>query len=367
MKILLYGIQLNGFMFEWQRTHYIDEMLHYEVRFETINPLDYSSFDQANELLIKKINSGEYDVLFSTLCFPDYIYPETLKNAKQKGIPSISFRADNLSVPMRDKKIAPLFDLVWLTAKETEYLYKKWGANTIFLPYAANPYIFVPNNVMRNNGSICFIGTPHGSRPILVNALAEKNIPIDVYCLSDSNKQKSVNNVNYQAGNKWREIMRKMQFAEGRRIMIAEIKKKMVSQPGICKSDCIHLLPKLSFNDMISAYSDYNLSLSFTSYGNTDVLRKPLNIINLRNFEIPMSGGLQICRYNEELATYFEEGKEIIFYQSTDEYADKVKYYLNASSDKLIVKMKIAARKRAENEHTWYNRFSKVFNALGIQ
>ena len=34
--------------------------------------------------------------------------------------------------------------MVWLTSVETENLFKKWGASTIFLPFAANPNFFKP-------------------------------------------------------------------------------------------------------------------------------------------------------------------------------------------------------------------------------
>jgi len=38
--------------------------------------------------------------------------------------------------------------------------------------------------------------------------------------------------------------------------------------------------------------------------------------------------------------------------------------YLYPENEKIVVNMKIAARKRAENEHTWYNRFSNVLSRL---
>ena len=74
-----------------------------------------------------------------------------------------------------------------------------------------------------------------------------------------------------------------------------------------------------------------------------------------------MCGGLQFITYVDELANYFEADKEIVFYSSKEEYIDKAKFYMNDERYNLRLKMKKAARYRAENEHTWWNRFKKIF------
>ena len=68
--------------------------------------------------------------------------------------------------------------------------------------------------------------------------------------------------------------------------------------------------------------------------------------------------------YDEEIARYFEEDKEIVLYRSTEEMIDKAKFYLDDKNSQLVRNMKLAARKRAENEHTWTNRFNNIFNCL---
>lgn len=345
--------------------HFLDEMPRYGVSFDMINPLEYESFERANEEIVKKIKKGKYDLFMSTPCFPEYIFPETLSFVSKMGLPSLCFRPDNLSVPMRDKEVAPLFDLVWLTAPETQYLYDKWGAKTIVLPYAANPFVYTMQGMPQKNG-ICFIGTPHGARPKILNELANNKITVDVYCKGQSNKVQNTNDINLQAENKWKTVLHRLAFAEGRKVLMANLFRKCTTSTELSKSPYINILPKLSFEDMIAAYTEYSLSLSFTSYGNTDLLKKPLNVINLRNFEVPMCGGLQICRYSDEMASYFENGKEIVMYESTEEMVDKVKYYLNVVSQSEIAEMKRCARKRAESEHSWKCRFDKLFNELGI-
>lgn len=80
---------------------------------------------------------------------------------------------------------------------------------------------------------------------------------------------------------------------------------------------------------MIKAYSNYALALNVTELRNTYLLKNPIYKLHLRTFEIPMCGGIEFTTYNDELASYFEEGKEIVFYKSKEEMIDKVRFYLS--------------------------------------
>ena len=170
MKILYYFQELGSPMFQWQRTHLIDEFERHGCVVEVFNPLLFDSPDEANEKLCKRLDKGGVDLFFTNVCYYNMLYVETLQYIKYLGIPSVSFRCDNLVIPFNDRILAPYFDIVWLTAIETKYLYDKWGANTMFAPYAANPYTFRYNEqpLVRK---VSFIGTPYGSRSIMINSL----------------------------------------------------------------------------------------------------------------------------------------------------------------------------------------------------
>jgi spore maturation protein CgeB len=78
-----------------------------------------------------------------------------------------------------------------------------------------------------------------------------------------------------------------------------------------------------------------------------------------------MSGGLQVCSYSKELATYFEENKEIIFFKNKSDLLNKVNFYL-AADNKIINQMKDNAKAKAIKSHTWYNRFLDIFKELNL-
>jgi spore maturation protein CgeB len=126
----------------------------------------------------------------------------------------------------------------------------------------------------------------------------------------------------------------------------------------------IHFYESVPFEEMNNLYSNFALTLGITEVWNTYLLKKPLYKLHLRTFEIPMCGGLQITHRNPEIENYFEDEKEIVLFDSDDEMTDKTKYYLSSDRPALRLKMKMAARTRAEKDHCWINRFEKICQRL---
>lgn len=363
MRILYYYACEESMMFQWQKIHIINEMEHHNHEIQIFNPLSYKTLDEANDEVINTLMRSKYD-LFMSCHHGEVLYPDTVQRISQLGIPTLNFRPDNLVIPFFDKHSAKYYDLVWLTSKETEYLYKRWGCNTVFLPYAANPFAFNPVYSQTETERICFIGNPHGSRIDVLNYLLNGEIPVSVHTL----QKQTVHKVFSAPMENYRKVLVKnnLRYPIGIKLTVGAIKEKFgqkeinLNSPYLCFEDPVAL------SELSTAYSSYSLSLSFTDANSTSVLKKPVKIVNLRNFEIPMAGGLQITMYSPEIAQYFEDGKEIILAKSKDELIDKAKFYLGHDNIDLRRKMKINARKRAENEHTWNQRFEKVFQTLGI-
>ena len=274
-----------------------------------------------------------------------------------------------LHAPLIHKKLSPHFDLTWLTSIETEYMFKKWGANTIFLPYAANPFFFKPSDKPEIN-SVGFIGTPYGTRLKKLKQLAFHNLPVSIYSNSffgSGNLQKKTKRTNQE---KLKHTYELLSFPIGRKILYSELINKFQKSEDkyedVIKNGNINPFQSVTFQEMAELYSSFAISLGITDVRNTYLLNKPVLKLHLRTFEIPMSGGLQIINHTDEIASYFEENKEIILYKSDEELISKAKFYMQDSQIKTRQIMKVAARKRAESEHTWTIRFTEVFKKLGL-
>lgn len=359
-------------MSQWQRIHIYDELAHYNIHFEEFNPWKYSTYEGANEALMKRLKEDRSIDLFMNCLSSEMLLPEAMKEIAKMPIPKLCICYDNLHAPYMHKEIAPYFDLVWLTSWETEPMFKKWGCKTIFYPYAANPYAFKDAFSGQVN-KVCFIGTPYGTRTMMFNHLSQNGIDVDVFCKANPNivKQYGGGDIKeIRTHSKFGEVMKSTQemllFPIGRKVLYSRIRKAIIGMPGLIESDHLNQLLKLSFGDMNKAYSDYALSINIISLRNTAVLKHPIQKLHLRTFEIPMSCGLELVEYNEELAGYFTE-EEMVFYRNKEDMIDKARFYTNPKNASLCRVMKLKAREKAVREHSWMNRFSKVFNELGLK
>ena len=357
-------------MFQWQRFHFIDELQRHGVEFDIFNPLFFGSHNEATEAVIKKLDNENYDLFFTNLCNENHVDIEVLNCCKHKGIPTLSFRSDNYVIPFLDEHLSPYFDLVWITSQETRYLYDKFGARTLFAPYAANPYFFQHIENVPLIRKACFVGTPHSSRANFINQLTYKGLKVDAFFLKDMSKGELDIDI---------PVIRRlpmpgfiehhynlMRFKAGRTMLYASVVNRFKKQTSLENNDYLEKLPRVPFDKISEVYSEYALSLAFTSLQHTDVLKNPIKIVDLRNFEVPMCGGIIFCRYHDEMASYFEPSKEIVMYDSKEDLIDKATYYINKAPESEIRLMKTAARKRAEFEHTWTCRFNKAFEVIGL-
>lgn len=369
MKIFYFAPERKRIMDKWQHIHFLDELSRHGIQIDLFNPLYCRSWEEANEITIKKIREGNYDLFFTGVCRKEVLFIETLQEIKRTGCPTLCIRYDNLVIPFNDKGLAPFYDLVWLTAIETKHLYDKWGVKTCFAPYAANPFTFNYSELPLQH-RVCFIGTPYGSRSRMINKLSQAGVETTVFY---GGKVKQMDdsilkaNINVPTDSFVVSIINRLKFSQGRTLLKGSLKNKLMGKCIIQENSFLEKENAVPFEELSSKYSEYSLSLASTSAHHTDVLNSPVKIINLRNFEIPMSGGVEICRYNYELSQYYEDGKEILFYESNEELVEKARYYTRKAADKEIYMIKQAARKRSENEHTWYHRFNKVLNELNIK
>lgn len=351
--------QQDSAMYQWQTTHIVNELAHHSITMDIVNPLNYNNLGEAYTSLFERIKETKSN-LFLTCHNENLIPVSLLKEIKALGIPTALICFDNLLIPFEHKSVCSDYDIVWLTSKETEYLFKKWGANTVFLPYAANPYAF--KFIARNEiNRTVFIGTPYGSRANLINELTSENIPVSLYGKQSMNEGKHVLRKGLVTT-----LSEDLKFKIGRRLVAAAIKQRITPTAKL-NIEANSLERKGFAEDMSEIYASYALAISSTSARNTGILTHPVEVINLRSFEIPMCGGIQFCKYNEELAGYFEDGKEIVFYSNHDEMIEKAKYYTSDRSLSERQLIRTAARRRAENDHTWFNRFNELFKRLGVE
>lgn len=367
MDILYLFRDLPTVMYQWQHYHIIDELSNYGCYFDIVSPDDFDSLEHYYESVINKTNSKHYQIIMT--CLGDsFLTVDFVEQLRSTGSKTLLFCPDNLVVPFNHRNIAPHFDLVWLTSVETEYLFKRWGCNTVFLPYAANPNFLSPpsdkNVVSERKRRVCFVGTPHGSRIKTINLLLDNNVPVTIFCSKQYAEQRT--KIQASPSEVIHKALDKIRFSIGRKLLLALIIDKVKREELHTDSSYLEIKEPVPITDLPKIYNSYYIVLSFSEAESSAYLKKPVDIVNLRNFEIPMSGGVQFVRATEELKRYFQNNEEIIFYTNEDDMPQIAKHILTDYADDKIREISNKARSVAEKNHAWVNRFKVVFSALNI-
>lgn len=80
--------------------------------------------------------------------------------------------------------------------------------------------------------------------------------------------------------------------------------------------------------------------------------------VNPRLFEACGCGVLQLCDRKEEIASYYEEDREIVLYDTVAELKEKLRHFLASPGEAALIGARAAARTR--QEHTYKNRLERM-------
>lgn len=385
VHILHYCPHSCGVMYEWHYIHFIGELEQHGHTVTDCNPIkvlgrcgnkgEYSQILVDTAVEVSR-NTSEPIMLLAASGNDENLEPAALDYLRQLGIPSVNVAIDGYAERLKQRKIAKHYDLIWGMHLNNLAL-KKYGANVIYLPMAANPTFFHPSGEERAR-VLAFVGSCYGARGKYVSALAAAGIPMVVRG-ARWDRTESLQTAGMMRGSGlFNPLARKAligyaAFPEGRRILWAGIKRRWLLSTkrrvkmAILDAAQVDLSGPVSLLEMVQVYSSAIASLGVLENWSTFVLKKPIYQYTLRDFECPMVGCAHITYRVPELESSFSEDKEMIFYSSLEECVDKVCYYLDPDNLDLCLRIGVNARRRAVEEHSWIARFKKIWETLGIR
>ena len=198
-----------------------------------------------------------------------------------------------------------IFSNIWYVEQYAKPLMEKFNKrNLIFDGMAANPFIFYPKELNKIN-DIGFIGRQYGERGYWLNSVR-----------------------NYA---KEKNLICNFPLAHGGKMFLSQSK----------------------INNL---YNQTKINISFAPK------EPPGRIVNLRTFEICMSGNFQLMQYTPCIEEFFDPGSEIICWKTKKDLFDKIGYYLENEDERI----KIANRgyKRAIENRTWSKRADHIIAFL---
>jgi len=244
--------------------------------------------------------NGEIDFIFD---FRGNLYDLIQWKNRKIDIPIVIFAVNAIMRPYVAKM--SVFAKIWYVEKYAKGLMEQYQRdNLIYLGMAANPDQLYPNKIEKVY-DLGFIGRHYGER---------------AYWLDRISKFCAKNNLKF-----------KFPLSHGEKMFLSQ-------------------------NQINNAYNSTKINLSFAP-------KEPVGrIVNLRTYEICMSGNFQLMQYTPCVEEIFELDKEIVCWKNKDDLFEKILYYLENEDEREKIAKK--GYKRAIENYTWTKRFEKVSSIL---
>ena len=261
------------------------------------------------------------------------IYPETLSKISKLGIKIINFNPDHPFIRTfksgggkEIEQCLPLYDLYLCYSndliKEIENRYSG-RVKTAFLPFGFELSDALYDNIESDSIlkeeklKVCFIGNPDNElRRKTLNHIIENKIKLDIY------------------GTNWDKFIK--------------------------DSEYVRIFPGVYGDDYWRTLRDYRVQLNIFRPHN-------FNSHNMRTFEIPAVGGIQLAPWSDEHNMFFQNDDDIFLYKSDDDMIAKIKLLLELDKSKSD-HIRIKARDKCLKAGYSYSDIAKslvtIFNEL---
>lgn len=296
--------------------------------------------NEMNRELLEKVYKEKPQLCFFSL-YTDEIKKATIKeiNEKSGAVTFNWFADDHWRFESFSKYWAPFFHFVSTTDSQAPENYRKMGyKNVIKTQWACNHFLYKPIDVQKKYDTT-FVGQSHGNRKQIIKKVRNNNISI--YCWGSG----------WEEGRISQEEMIKL-FSE------SKINLNLTASSGIWNLKTLFRGLALRRSDGTIVFDSFgkwfNNLLALGSYRREQ--------IKGRTFEIPGCRGFLLTGNANNLGNYYEDGKEIVIFNSTDDLIDKIQYYLTHDNER--EKIARAGYERTMKEHTYEKRFNSIFNTI---
>lgn len=285
--------------------------------------------EELNSALIDRISNFKTDIVWIFKGID--ILPETLLQIKRMGVKVVNYNPDHPFIRtfrsgggQEIENALPFYDLVFCYSRDLMHeINCRYGGKvkTVYLPFgyshkdiAMHP---LPSSEMEVSEvqKICFIGNPDSE--LRYNTLAElirRKLPIDIYGLG---WKKYFNNKNDQT----------------------------FIFPGVYEMEYWKTLQK--YRVQLNIFRPHNI-----------------NSHNMRSFEIPAIGGIQLAPSSIEHEELFTEGKEIFLFKNLDELENKARFLLDLSVKDALEIRKSSQARSTRSGYSYDDRAQIVYQAF---
>ncbi len=319
--------------------------------------------------------------LFLSYFYNSHFDPVGFAEIHQLGIPTVNFYCNSIYQFELVSQIAAQAYFSWHAEKYARDSYLKVGANPIWVQMGADPKVYQPVSRVTRQAKACFVGQRYADRDRFIANLIQNKVPVSIYGKgwgfpdTQDSKHTLLKEESTYLG-------RKLPKAGGM-TGYANVISQNINNQGLIsglrrtiqqfqyRHQSHTISPLLSSvacgfaENLCYTFSEYEVILNFSNvWADGRPGSELIPHVRLRDFEAPMCRTCYVTGYTDEIAEFYEIGKEIDTYQSPEELVDKTRFYLNHPNE--AEKLREAAYQRALRDHTWTNRFEELFQKIGL-
>lgn len=320
--------------------------------------------------------------LFLSYFYNSHFDPVAFDEIHRLGIPTVNFYCNSTYQFELVAQIAPRVNYAWHSEKAAADLYRKINANPVWVQMGADPAVYHPVPHKVKQPKACFVGQRYADRDRWISALLTSSVPIDIYgggwgaatepgnAEKNGEQQESIylgrkyfapGSVASYAQASWQNVKRLGVLAGAQRnLRQLTYKSKSHSTNGALASSV-----KGFASDLSETFAEYEVVLNFSNvWADGRPGSSLVPHVRLRDFEAPMSRTCFLTGATEEIAEFYEVGKEIDTYHALEELVEKTKFYLARPAE--AERLREAGYRRALRDHTWKNRFEELFSKIDL-
>jgi len=317
--------------------------------------------------------------LFLSYFYNAHFDPAGFADIRALGIPTINFYCNSIYQFDLVSAIAPAVDFAWHAEMDAGRAYRAIGANPIWVQMAADPNVYQPFPGVTRQNDACFVGQRYADRATLLAALHQADVPFSVYgrgwCDADSTpttpeaEQARLGRSTVPPGSARAYLaeMRYLVVHDGLAAATWRIARRL-GQRRQARKERAMLAPHVRgyARGVAETFAAHAVVLNFSNvWSDGRPGSRLIPHVRLRDFEGPMSRSCFLTGYTPEIEHFYEIGREIDCYRSSDELIDKTRFYL--ANTEAAERLREAGWQRARRDHCWENRFNQLFAACGLQ
>ncbi len=321
---------------------------------------------RTNQRLLERFRAAlrerPVDLVFGYF-YSSVAYADTIAEIRRSGVPTVNFSCNNVHQFELVEPIAREFDLCIVPEAAAIEKFRAAGARPVRIQLAANPQAYHPCPEPRVY-DVTFVGQRYADRADYLLYLHRNGVNVRAWGAGwQPAKRANLDTLRAAVA-----LVEDERLDGVRRIVRAKLTTRAAPAVAAAPADTVDTSafggPRRLQRDLVRTFSQSHISLGFATAGDSHRGPQRLTHLRLREFEAPMSGALYLTEQQQELAEYFDIGREVLCYENQDDMLDQARYYL--AHPEQAEQIRRAGRHRSLREHTWQHRFQQLFDALGL-